>query len=194
MTARRQTTPGATGRPIPRRAALLLLAAAPALLAACGEPAEAERSEAPAGEPGGLSGLSLRRVGGGLEDLGRHQGKVILLNVWATWCPPCRAEMPALQRLSDALDPARYVVLGLSVDEDADFVGEYLRDVKVRFANYLDDEREAGRLRFGVETLPQTLVLHPDGRLARRIEGVRDWDLPETRREIEAFARGAEDS
>lgn len=119
-------------------------------------------------------------------------GKAVVINVWATWCPPCRAELPSLQRLSDGLDPARFAVVGIAVDEDADFVREYLRDVGVRYVNYHDPGQESLREQLTITALPQTFLVRPDGSLAETIVGERAWDRPEMRSLVERLSLGTE--
>ena len=134
---------------------------------------------APALAGANLAGLRLTRLDGGTDSLALYAGKTLILNVWATWCAPCREELPALQRLSARLDPDQFVVAGLSIDTDADFVREFLRDVGVDYANYIDATHDVARPLFGIDSVPQTLVIGPDGTLRTRIEGLRDWDDPQ---------------
>ena len=116
---------------------------------------------------------------GFLADLTAHHGRTVVLNVWATWCPPCRTELPSLQRLSERLDPKQYSVVGLAVDEEPAFVAEFLRDSGVRFPNFLDAGGEQAAAVFGVESYPQTLILGPEGELQERITGAHEWDSKE---------------
>ena len=106
------------------------------------------------------------------------RGKVLVVNVWATWCPPCRKEMPGLERLNARLDPARATVIGLSVENDAHQVREWLKQSKITFANYLDTGTPNARELLHITTYPQTFFIAPDGRLIARLEGARDWDDP----------------
>ena len=106
------------------------------------------------------------------------RGKVLVLNVWATWCPPCRKEMPSLQRLHAKLDPARAEIIGLSVENDDHRVREWLRQSKINFANYLDTGTPSARALLGITSYPQTFFISPDGRLIATIVGARDWDDP----------------
>jgi thiol-disulfide isomerase/thioredoxin len=142
-----------------------------------------------AAEPASLvdRDLALTRLDGTRDDLAALDGKTLVLNVWATWCAPCRRELPSLQRLADAA-PADVVVLGIAVDRDADFVREYLRDIGIRYVNYIDPEQRVGRTALGVDRLPQTLVIAPDGR-ARRIVGAADWSDPAAARLIARQSR-----
>ena len=133
-----------------------------------------------------LQTAPLIRLDGGSETLARFSGKTVILNIWATWCAPCRAELPSLQRLSDRLDPERYAVVGLSTDEDPDYVREFLGEMGVRYPNYLDPKRD---ITFGIlmiESYPQTLLIRPDGSIAETIIGARAWDRPEMIANIES--------
>ena len=106
------------------------------------------------------------------------RGKVLVINVWATWCPPCRKEMPGLERLNARLDPKRAAVIGLSVENDAHQVREWLKQSKITFANYLDTGTPNARELLHITTYPQTFFIAPDGRLIARLEGAHDWDDP----------------
>jgi thiol-disulfide isomerase/thioredoxin len=119
-----------------------------------------------------------------VDDLG---GKVIVLNVWATWCPPCRRELPLLQAMSERLDDSRAAVVGLSIDEDIDLVREFLRDLGVRYPNYIDNENRIAAGMLEVQSYPQTLVFGPDGAIIRRFVGVGASDGQEVVDAIESL-------
>jgi thiol-disulfide isomerase/thioredoxin len=106
------------------------------------------------------------------------RGKVLIVNVWATWCPPCRKEMPSLEQLHSRLDPARAAVIGLSVENDAHQVREWLKKSKITFPNYLDTHAPSARQILGISSYPQTFLVAPDGKVIARIEGARDWAEP----------------
>ena len=110
---------------------------------------------------------TLPLLGGTMPDL---SGKTLLINFWATWCEPCREEMPYLQQLSERLDPARYAVLGVSVDEDANLVREFLLQYRIAFANLQDAAGDLATSRLGLDTYPQTFVVTPQGIIERRID------------------------
>lgn len=107
--------------------------------------------------------------------LSELQGRVVVLNVWATWCPPCRAEMPSLQRLSDRLDPDRYAVVALSVDEDVNLVREFVLKLGLRLPVYLDSGSKVSTSVLGVRSYPQTFLIDPSGRLVEQVIGELDW-------------------
>ncbi len=103
-------------------------------------------------------------------------GKLLILNIWATWCGPCRHEIPSLDRLSQKLDSDHFSVVGLSVDSDDHVVREFLIERKVTFNNYMDPAMTVANQVFGVRAFPSTFVFAPDGRLLDVIEGWREWD------------------
>ncbi|MBL4614567.1 MAG: TlpA family protein disulfide reductase [Magnetovibrio sp.] len=123
-----------------------------------------------------ISEIELMRLEGGSDRLSQWRGKIVILNVWATWCAPCRAEMPALQALSDALDPATYAVLGVSIDKASFPVKEYLRERGIVFAQHIDIEGRMTRDVLGVGELPQTLIIDSEGFVLDRIKGARAWN------------------
>jgi thiol-disulfide isomerase/thioredoxin len=104
------------------------------------------------------------------------RGKVLVVNIWATWCPPCRKEMPSLERLHAQLDPARATVIGLSVENDEHQVREWLRQAGIGFPNYLDTGTPSARELLRIASYPQTFIVGPDGKLIAHYDGARNWD------------------
>lgn len=103
---------------------------------------------------------------------------MLVLNIWATWCPPCRREMPGLDRLSQTLDPKRFAVIGLSTDEDALLASEFLIQNGITFTNFLDQKGKMSR-QLGLQVYPETFVIAQDRTLVRRMTGLRDWSSPD---------------
>ena len=116
---------------------------------------------------------------GGPADLARLRGQVVLLNLWATWCVPCRQELVDLAVLHRARTGDGLVVVAASVDdrEGRDEVKRFVRERKLPFAVWLDPEDRASRL-FGVRSLPTTLLIGRDGTIRWRRDGVLDPDDP----------------
>jgi len=135
--------------------------------------------------------LTLTRFDGSRESLERYRGKLVILNVWATWCAPCRQEMPALERLHRKLDPARFAVIGLSVDSEGDIAQEFLRERGISFTSYLDADAALARRLLEIRVYPDTFIIAPDGVLLRRVTGERDWDRPELPEILRAAAAGS---
>ena len=130
-----------------------------------------------------LSGLDGSRLA--LDD---YRGKLVILNIWATWCAPCRTELPSLDRLAAQLDERRFVVIGLSVDSDRDIAREYLLDQGIHLRSYIDPEQKISRDILGVRVYPDSLLISPGGKLLRRFVGARRWDEP---RMIQALRQAA---
>ena len=112
--------------------------------------------------------------------LADFKGKVVLLNVWATWCPPCRTEMPALDHLQATLGGSAFEVVALSMDRvGAAPVRRFYGETGVKqIAVYVDPTGRALR-DLGAVGLPTTLLLDPDGREIGRLTGPAVWDAPD---------------
>lgn len=104
------------------------------------------------------------------------KAKTLVVNFWATWCTPCRKEMPELQRLSDSMDKSRFSVIGVSVDEDKNLVREFLLQQEIHFANYLDTEQRLAKDLLDIRAFPETFIISPGGIIIRRIVGEQLWD------------------
>ena len=115
-------------------------------------------------------------------------GKMLVLNVWATWCPPCRHEMPGLNRLSKLLDPQRFAVVGVSVDADPLLATEFLLQNGITFPNVQDVNGNVAR-QMGLQAYPETFVLAPDRTLVRRMSGQHEWGSPDMVNLLEGFYR-----
>src|SRR5262249_34528033 len=112
--------------------------------------------------------------------LADFKGKVVLLNIWATWCGPCRKEMPALDRLQAALAGPDFEVVALSIDRGGmDAVRKFFADIGIRnLAMYLDSSGQALRT-LSALGLPTTLLIDREGREIGRLIGPAEWDSPE---------------
>ena len=118
--------------------------------------------------------------------LADYAGKVVLLNVWATWCPPCRAEMPALDALAGALEGADFEVIALSTDRTGVArVEDFFRSIGIRNLEIMLDPKGEFMRAAGVMGLPVTLVLDREGREIARMIGDADWNSPEARALVE---------
>ncbi len=111
-------------------------------------------------------------------------GKLLMLNTWATWCGPCRHEMPSMQRFAARLGHDRLELVGLSIDMDEHVVREYLIENKITFPSYLDRDLSEVTGVLGVRMFPSTFFVTPEGVLVKVVEGWRDWDSPELVEEV----------
>lgn len=117
---------------------------------------------------------------GQARSLSDFRGKVVLLNVWATWCVPCRKEMPALDRLQATLGGPTFEIVALSIDRgEMDVVRKFFTEIGIRnLTIYLDTSGTASR-ELGVVGLPTTLLVDRQRREIGRLIGPAEWDAPE---------------
>ena len=115
------------------------------------------------------------------------RGKVVLLNLWATWCAPCRAEMPALDRLESALGSDKFEVVALAVDKSGlEGARKFLDETKAgKLKAYADPTARQGN-GLKVIGMPTSILIDADGREVGRLIGPAAWDSPEARRLIES--------
>ncbi|MBK7899592.1 MAG: TlpA family protein disulfide reductase [Azonexus sp.] len=162
----------------PDRGVLIRLTASALALAAALFALPARAAELRPLTPTPAAPLVLRDLDGRGVDLAQLRGKLVLVNFWATYCKPCRAEMPSLDRLRTRLAPRGMEVLGVDVGEDADAVRRFTATVPVGFPLLLDPEG-ATMARWKAIALPTTLVIDRRGRLRARLTGEADWDGPD---------------
>lgn len=120
--------------------------------------------------------LRLPNDDGKLIDIAQYRGKVVLVNFWATWCPPCRKEFPSLSRVRKLFKPAQFEVMAVNVGEDPDNVFSFAgnTDFPVLF------DRDSKTMNtWSVRGLPTTFLVDTQGRLAYRATGGREFDAPE---------------
>jgi thiol-disulfide isomerase/thioredoxin len=123
--------------------------------------------------------------------LGEFRGKVVLLNIWATWCAPCREEMPALDRLQQALGGPDFEVVALSIDSGGmDVVGRFYDEIGIRaLAPYVDPSMRAGSV-LRIVGVPTTLLLDREGGERWRKTGPEKWDAPDIVAALRERTRG----
>jgi cytochrome c biogenesis protein CcmG/thiol:disulfide interchange protein DsbE len=130
-----------------------------------------------------------------MSDTGRtiqlkdFQGKFLILNFWATWCPPCVDELPSLNRFSQRFAGQNVVVLGVSVDEDAAAYQKFLKDAGVQFPTVRDPARKVSRL-YGTFKYPESYFIDRQGKVVQKIVGPADWDNPELVGFMQQLLRG----
>jgi thiol-disulfide isomerase/thioredoxin len=116
---------------------------------------------------------------GDFRKLSEFRGKPLIINVWASWCGPCRAEMGSLERLSRRFGRNKLNVIGISTDDDAAAAAGFLSRARITFDNYLDRNLLLENM-LGANTIPLTLLVDAQGRVVEKINGARDWDSPES--------------
>lgn len=166
------------------RRALTLLAAT-ALAGWRVQPARAATpGEVPVGQP--LRDLPMLGLNGPDRRLGSFRGRPLIINVWASWCPPCRHEMPSLERLAWGDLGERFTLIGISTDDDAASARAFLRRSNATLSHYLDRQLQLEHM-LGAAQLPLTVLVDARGRVLERVVGAREWDGPEGRRVVERW-------
>jgi len=136
--------------------------------------------EAPAFELQGPDGVVYR--------LADWQGQPLIVNFWATWCPPCRAEMPAMQRAWEAIQSEGIGLIAINVGEDPAAITAFVEQVPVSFPLPMDADSSVTQS-WPLKGLPTTFVVGPDGRLIYQAAGEREWDDPALLDRVRALKR-----
>jgi peroxiredoxin len=129
--------------------------------------------------------FELQDLNGKKVSLSSFKGKVVFLNFWATWCPPCRAEMPSMQRLYTRFKAKGLVVLAVNLQEDAGTVRRFMAANKLSFPVLLDSSGRVGAT-YGAESIPITYLVGRDGSVLAGVMGAMEWDSKE---HLEFFGR-----
>ena len=176
-------------------AALVFLLAAPALGTADeGEADMPDRTKlgefVPSSQPFTAPAISLADTNGHSVELSELRGKLVLVNLWATWCEPCLREMPSLERLQSRFGE-RIAVLAVSEDRGGNktvepFIAKLgLKSVKI----YIDPKSEVGHA-FGARGLPTSFLIDREGKVLGRVEGAAEWDSPKILGVLEPLLSG----
>ena len=119
--------------------------------------------------------------------LDQFRGRVVLLNFWATWCGPCRVEMPAMEKLYRTFSRKDFEILAVSTDPQGPAVTKpFQQQIGFTFPVLHDADFQIG-LRYGARTLPMTFLIDRQGIIQKRIFGARDWNTPEGRRLVQSL-------
>ncbi len=142
------------------------------------------------GNPRPVPEVSFTDARGKVVRLARFRGKVVLLNFWATWCAPCRREMPALDRLQETLGGPRFEVVALSLDRSGlKAVRPYFQEIGLKtLAVYLDPRGKVQRI-FNITRFPTTVLIDARGFEVGRVEGPAEWMAPEARALVRFFMK-----
>jgi len=167
-----------------RRAALALLAAGGLLSAMTGV---AAAGEVPIG--GLLRDAPLQGLNGPSRRLSQFLGRQLLINVWASWCPPCLEEMASIERLAWMEGRPPFAMIGISTDDDPEPARAYLRRSNATISHFIDHALRIETM-LGASRIPLTVLVGADGRILDKIHGARDWDARESLLLLErAFGR-----
>ena len=118
------------------------------------------------------------QLAGKTTQLSSLQGKVVVLNFWASWCPPCIEETPALNQLQQRIAGRGGIVLGVSIDEDPRAYDKFLKDQGIVFPTWRAPSTKIMH-DYGTTLIPDTYVIDRQGRIARKFVSSQKWDSPE---------------
>jgi thiol-disulfide isomerase/thioredoxin len=145
----------------------------------------AQAQEVGIGEP--LREALLTGLNGSSRLLSTYRGKPLLINVWASWCGPCKAEMASLELLAWRGESRYFAIIGISTDDDVARAASFLKLSNATISHYMDSRLQMEHM-LGASRLPLTVLVGADGRVLAKIYGARQWDGPEARQLIdEAF-------
>jgi thiol-disulfide isomerase/thioredoxin len=163
---------------VTRRCAVMMLFAITSLQFAMAQ--ELPKNSVQHGVPKPIAAISFEDGQGQSRSIADFKGKVVVINIWATWCGPCRAEMPALDRLQAALGGRDFEVVPVSIDRGGiDLVKKFYAEINIRnLAMYVDTSGQVMRT-LGAIGVPTTLVIDRTGNEVGRITGPAEWDAPE---------------
>ncbi len=129
-----------------------------------------------------LRDVPMQGLSGPSRMLSDYRGKPLVINVWASWCGPCRQEMGSLQRLAARYN-RHFNVIGISTDDYADRAELFLKLTKTSFSNFIDSRLVLEHM-LGAERLPLTVLVDAKGRVLAKYYGAQEWDSPEAAAEI----------
>jgi peroxiredoxin len=121
--------------------------------------------------------FSLPLFEGGTRTLSALKGSVVFLNFWATWCPPCREEMPAMETLYRRLGEAGLEFLAVDMEEQRKEVEAFIREEDLTFPVALDESGQVSEV-YGIRSIPTTFIIDRDGSIIAAVVGSRKWDDP----------------
>ncbi len=135
-----------------------------------------------------LPDAAMQGLNGPTRTLASFRGRPLIINVWASWCGPCRAEMASLERLAWRDDSTYFTIIGISTDDYRDKAEAALRSSNATIPHFIDSQLRLENL-LGASRLPLTVLVDADGRVIAKIYGAREWGSPQQVRMIrEAFA------
>ena len=134
--------------------------------------------------------FQLEDTKGNLISLSSLRGKVVLVNFWATWCPPCREEMPAMERLHEVMSGDDFVMLAINTEQKGrTVVPEFLKKTPYTFPILFDD-KEVVQQQYGVYKFPESFVIRKDGIIDQKIVGPLDWSSTKTIAYFKGLTKG----
>lgn len=149
-----------------------------------------KETELPAVEGNAAPDFTLKDLSGKPVQLSTLKGKVVLVNFWATWCPPCREEIPSMVKLNQAMQGKNFQMLAVSIDEGGKAaVEEFFKRSGATLPALLDTDGQVSR-RYGTTGVPETFVVDPKGVIRKKVVGGLDWSHPEVIQALQELSAG----
>ena len=141
----------------------------------------------PKGQP--LREATLQGLNGPPRKLSSFRGRPLIINVWASWCGPCRAEMASLERLAWSEGGVPFAIIGISTDDDVRAAAALLTRTNATISHFIDRRLEMENM-LGAQSLPLTVLVDAQGRVLEKVSGAKPWDSPEAKAFVnEVFSR-----
>ena len=145
----------------------------------------------PVGKGSVAPAFAFQNLEGKTVALDDYRGKVVFLNIWATWCDPCREEMPSMEVLYKKFQGRPFEILAVSTDKNTAEVGPFRAEFKLTFPILLDPRRRITRL-YRATGVPETFIIDSKGIIAEKIIGARDWSAKNNIEKVERLVEEAE--
>lgn len=144
-----------------------------------------------AGQP--APDFELPLVDGNVVRLSDYQGKIVFLNIWATWCGPCQEEMPSMERLYQQLKDQPFEILAVSIDaQGLPTVAPFVKEYKLSFPVLIDRQNNIGRL-YKATGVPETFIIDKNGIIVSKVIGYRNWSAPKVVQTLRDLAQQPDD-
>ncbi len=157
---------------------VVLVVAIPIILITLKEKDSGSRFKIPLQEGNPAPDFTFPDLDGRQVSLSDFRGKVVLVNIWATWCPPCRDEMPSMQKLYERFKGEHFEILAVSIDADGrEAVAPFMQQMNLTFPALLDPEGKIRSL-YAITGVPESFIIDKNGILVQRVIGPLDWATP----------------
>lgn len=139
-------------------------------------------------DPTAAQPLVLKNLDGDQYDLSQSHGRVVLVNFWAVWCTPCRAEMPSMQQLNQQFDDQDFEIVAVDMGSSRKHIDAFLEEMtpSLEFEIVLDETGEAAST-WGVRGIPVSYIIDRQGKLVYKATGERDWTSPEIQSTLQSL-------
>lgn len=164
---------------------IVALLCAVVMITACSKEKTASKAVS-ASEKSPAPAISLISMKGSTLDLTSLKGKVVMLNFWATWCPPCREEIPSMMKLNKAMEGKPFQLICVAVDDGGkEAVQKFFRESGYYLPTYFDASKTA-QVTYGITGVPETFIIDKNGIIVKKVIGGLDWNSPD----VIAFING----